>query len=148
MTKDQTVAIAGLACVGLGFLSLGVLLFVPVMAARHFRRTAVRGVGVVVGYGTEVRDEAATLYHPHVRYTDASGAEHTATARGIDGRSFEPGQQVEILYNPRSPGRVAVVGLDGYGEMRFFGFWMVVAGLACVLMGLAIWVFRIPVNQG
>jgi hypothetical protein len=148
MTKDQIIAIVSLGFGGLCFLSLGLLLFVPVVVSRHFRQTAVRGVGVVFGYCTEERNEAATLHHPHVRYTDASGAEQTATVRGIDRRLFESGQQVEILYNASPPRRVQIVGLDGYGEMRFICFWMTVAGLACVLMSVAIWAFRIPVNQG
>lgn len=146
MTKEQVIAIATCIFGGLVFLSIGVLAFLPVMLARRSRRTAARGVGVVVGYDTEERPEAAPLYHPIVRYTDAAGAGHTATARGTGCRPFQPGEQVAILYHPDSPRWVEVAGLDGYAELRVCGWWSAAAGLGCVLMGVAIWAFRIPVR--
>ena len=146
MNTDRIVAIAGFGCGGLCFLSFGGLLFIPVVIAWSFRRGAIRGSGVIVGYDTDERSESPTLFHPHVRYTDSAGTEHTATARGTDRQVFAPGQAVEILYSPGYPGRVEVVGIDGYREMRLFGFLSALTGVACVLMAAAIWWFRIPVN--
>jgi hypothetical protein len=147
VTTEQIIAVVTFSCGGLFFLLCGAGLLIPVLLSRHFRRTAATTVGVVVGYDTEERTEGGPRFNPVVKYQDGAGAEHTVTVRGTGQKPFEPGEQVGVLYHPDSPGRAEIAGADAYRQMAVWSCLMAVAGAAALLMGLAIWVFQIPVKR-
>jgi hypothetical protein len=128
------------------FLCVGALSLVPVRSAHRFRRSAIRIAGIVVGYEVQREAEAGTRYDPVVTYRDGGGVERTAVVRGIRRRTFTPGQSVTVLHLPAIPGRVAIVGLDGFREQTIGAIGFIVFGCLSCLVGFMIWFCRIPVS--
>lgn len=149
MTREQVWAVVAFCGGGLFFVCLGALLLIPVRAARRFRQSAMRATGTVVGYQqTQWDAEVGTRFDPVVTYRDQAGAEHTAVILGTSRKTLEPGQAVNVLFDPGSPGRAQIAGFDGRREQTWIAAGFVFMGCVTVLMGVAIWVCRIPVTRG
>lgn len=148
MTSEQMWAIRALSGGGLFFFCIGALLLIPVRSARRFRRSAVRSAGTVVRYDVEKDGEAGTRYDPVVAYRDGAGIEQTTVVRGTRHRTLEPGQAITVLHHPNSPRYALIAGLDGYRDQEWGAFGFMLAGALTFLVGIAIWVCRIPITRG
>jgi len=148
MTFEQILAGGTFGCGGLLFVVVGVASFLPTILSRYFRRGSLPSDGIVTGYETEEDGENPTKYHPIIKYRDQTGAEHQAKVDGGPQKPFEINQRVEVMYLPDSPQAVWIEGYNPSRHLWLFGAVFVLMGSLSVLMGITIWVFRIPVNRG
>jgi hypothetical protein len=148
MTSDQILAGGTFSCVGLFFVVMGLAFFLPTVLSWLSKRGVIAGEGVVVGYEVETSEESPTSYHILIKYRDETGAEHHAKVDGGAQKQFEIDQSVEILYRPDAPQAVWIVGHQPERRHWLFGAAFVMMGTLSLVMGISIWVFRIPVNRG
>jgi len=95
--------ILNLAFFGLGIGLIGLAVAQTVLSVRR-RRTWVWSTGKVVGYRRERDDKHRGFYYfPRIEYSVGDRAYVCCASSGRGVRSFEVGQSVPILYDPRNP---------------------------------------------
>ena len=131
----------GFQLIPLGFVAAGLLLaaigVLTLRATRRFERTAQRATGTV----TDVRRQAVgprshrgLVWIPAVRFTTADGRTvDGAASGGTNLRTHEPGQPVEVRYDPADPSRFRVEGTPGGIA---FNAVFIVAGAVLAFLGL------------
>ena len=138
---------AVLLIVGLLFAAAGALFAgIGIMSARstrHFEESAARAAATVtdvrsrsVGRGTS----GGIVWIPVVRFRTADGQEVDAEAGGgTNVKRWEPGQQIEVSYDPAKPSDVRVPGSGG-GMIQgvFLGIGILFAVLGVLLVAAAI----------
>jgi energy-coupling factor transporter ATP-binding protein EcfA2 len=67
---------------------------------------------------------------------------------GGEQKPFEIDQTVKIFYRPDAPQAVWILGHHPERRFWLFGAGFVIMGTLSLMMGISIWVFRIPVNRG
>ena len=105
MSDPLVLAPAIFAAVGSVFLVIGIVLLRSQLA---FQRRAVRGRGVVtdnrVGWSRDGNRSGQRLYYPVMRFRTADGRDVRTESRiGTSWRSFDPGDEVMVTYDPREP---------------------------------------------
>lgn len=91
------------AAVGAVFLVIGV---VQLRSQLAFRRRAIRCRGVVTDYreSWSRNGSGQRLYHPVLEFRTADGRDVQTESRiGTSWRSFRPGEEVAVTYDPRDP---------------------------------------------
>jgi len=82
-------------------------------------------------------DDDGTVYEPVVNFTTATGQETTLTGYGSNPPSYEAGEAVQVLYDPRDPGAARI--------NDFWSLWGASAGLAALgilFVGMASFLLR------
>ena len=134
--------IAGLVFAAVGALLAGIGI-ATARAERHFGESAARATGTVtdvrsrsVGRGTS----GGIVWIPVVRFRTADGRTIDAEAGGgTNVKRWEPGQQVEVAYDPANPSDIRVPGSGG-GLIQglFMGIGILFAVLGVLLVAAAI----------
>jgi uncharacterized protein DUF3592 len=130
----------GFAAVGAVFAGIGIA---SARSSRHFEESAARAPATVtdvrsrsVGRGTS----GGIVWIPVVRFRTADGRTIDAEAGGgTNVKRWEPGQQVEVAYDPANPSDIRVPGSGG-GLIQglFMGIGILFAVLGVLLVAAAI----------
>jgi hypothetical protein len=139
---------------GGGFIVIGSL--VAISGAIWLGKTAlfvtssVKAPGTVVEMERGSSNDGGSVYYPVYRFTDSSGVTHTQkTPTGSSRYSFEPGEKVTVLYDPKSP---KISNIDSFGEiwlvpLSITGFGLFFGGFACFWLFLANRAIQIEKNK-
>jgi len=132
----------GFAVVGAAFAALGIG---AARSSRRFEESAARAAATVtdvrsrsVGRGTS----GGIVWIPVVRFRTADGRTIDAEAGGgTNVKRWEPGQQIEVAYDPANPSDIRVPGSGGgmiQGVFLGIGILFAVLGVLLVVAAIAI----------
>jgi len=139
---------------GGGFILIGSL--VAISGAIWLGKTALfvmhsaKAPGIVVEMERSSSNDGGSVYYPIYQFTDPSGVTHTQkTPTGSSSYSFEPGEKVTVLYNPKAP---KISNIDSFGEIWLTpilvtGFGLLFGGFACFWLFLANRAIQIEKNK-
>jgi hypothetical protein len=116
-------AVAGLATLGYGLLRW--------QDERALGAIGHRVTGRVADSRIGQRPTGRTVFHPVVRFQTLAGEEAVTTGSRPSRRSFVPGAELDVVYDPTDPGRADVA------EARL-GLWYAAVGAALLGFGLVV----------
>lgn len=137
MSADRVVtwALRLFIVVGVGLIVVGLVL--TALTAR-FVSNADSATGTVVDLSRERDSEGAILFYPVVRFTTADGRTVEFRSSSGSGSPPQPGDMVEVLYEPDDPGDAR---LGGFTEI--WSAPLIVGGIGLVMLGVALVVRRL-----
>jgi hypothetical protein len=115
-----------------------------------FAMNSVKAPGIVLEMDRGSSNDGGSVYYPIYQFTDSSGVTHTQkTPTGSSSYSFEPGEKVTILYDPKSP---KISNIDSFGEIwltpiLITGFGLIFGGFAYFWLFLANRAIQIEKNK-
>jgi hypothetical protein len=112
---------------GLFFIGAGIYIY---MYMGRYLETAQAAPGVVVSVVHASEGTTKGRRHPVVRFTTVDGNEVVATAQ--QHHNVQPGQTVQVLYDPAHPERIEIGTLSQVHNQRIF------FTALCVLFGLGV----------
>lgn len=116
------------AVVGLTTLGYGLLRW---QGERALGAIGHRVTGRVTDSRIGQRPTGRTVFHPVVRFRTLAGEEVVTTGSRPGRRSFIPGAELDVVYDPTDPGRAEVAGAR-------LGLWYAAVGAAFLGFGLVV----------